>query len=148
MLRTVSDAFRNYVSAVAAGKVTLASYISVISGTGILLFLTLDTSYALTHQTIGGVIWINIAYFIWEWAIRLRHAIQQRELRSYLLSGGGFVDGVSAIAIPLAIVAGVQPRTAFLLGIIWLLKIAPDICRLQAAAARAGAGSRAARQRA
>jgi voltage-gated potassium channel len=120
-------AFRDYLSATAAGKVTLASYISVISGTGILLFLTLDTSYTLTHQTIGGIIWINIAYFVWEWAVRLRHATQQRELRSYLLSGSGFVDWVSAIAIPLAIIAGVEPRTAFLLGIIWLLKIAPDI---------------------
>ncbi len=128
MLSTrLAGAFRHYVSALAAGKVTLASYVSVISGTGILLFLTLDTSYALAHQTIGGIIWINIAYFVWEWAVRIRHAAQQRELRSYLLSGNGFVDWVSAIAIPLAIAAGVEPRTAFLLGIIWLLKIAPDI---------------------
>lgn len=127
MLKTgLHGAFRNYVSAVAAGKVTLASYISVISGTGILLLLSLDTSEAAFH-TVGGVIWINIAYFVWEWAVRLRHAARQRELRSYLLSGSGFVDWVSAIAIPLAIAAGVAPRTAFLLGIIWLLKIAPDI---------------------
>jgi voltage-gated potassium channel len=127
MLRTrVVDAFRDYVSAVGAGKVTVAEYISVISGSGILLFLTLDTSFTLTHHTIGGVIWINIAYFVWEWAIRLRYAAKQRELRSYLLSASGFVDGVSAIAIPLAIMSGVQPRTAFLLGVIWLLKIAPD----------------------
>jgi len=122
----LSRALRNYTSAVAAGKVTLANYISVFTGTGILLFLTLDTSYALTHQTIGGIIWINIAYFIWEWVVRLRYAAQRRELRSYVLSGMGFVDVVSAIAIPLAIAAGVAPRTAFLLGIIWLLKIAPD----------------------
>jgi voltage-gated potassium channel len=127
MLRTrFLGALRDYTSAVAQGKVTLANYVSVISGTGILLFLTLDTSYMLTHQTIGGIIWINIAYFIWEWVVRLRYAAQQRELRSYLLSGMGFVDVVSAIAIPLAIAAGIEPRTAFLLGIIWLLKIAPD----------------------
>src|SRR5919106_1579795 len=103
MLRTrLLGAFRDYCSAIAAGKVTLASYVSVISGTGILLFLTLDTSYALTHHSIEGIIWINIAYFVWEWAVRIRHAAGQRELRSYLLSGSGFVDGVSAIAIPLA----------------------------------------------
>jgi voltage-gated potassium channel len=128
MWRTrLMGAFQDYVSAVAAGKVTLASYVSVISGTGILLFLTLDHSYTLTYQTIGGIIWLNIAYFVWEWAIRLRHAARQRELRAYILSGNGFVDWVSAIAIPLAIAAGVEPRTAFLLGIIWLLKVAPDI---------------------
>jgi voltage-gated potassium channel len=127
MLRTrLPGALRDYTAAVAQGKVTLANYVSVITGTGILLFLTLDHSYMLTHQTIGGIIWINIAYFIWEWVVRLRYAAQQRELRSYLLSGMGFVDAVSAAAIPLAIAAGVEPRTAFLLGIIWLLKIAPD----------------------
>ncbi len=149
MLRTrVLDAFRDYISAVAAGKVTLADYVSVISGTGILLFLTLDTSYALTHQTIGGVIWINIAYFVWEWAVRLRHAAQQRELRSYLLSASGFVDWVSAIAIPLAIVAGVAAAH----GVPARRHLASEDrarhFRLQAAAARAGAGIRAARQRA
>lgn len=120
-------ALRDHRSAVAAGKVTLPSYISVISGTGILLLLAIDHAYPLADQIIGGIIWINIAYFIWEWAVRVRHAAQQRELRSYLLSGSGMVDGISSIAIPVAILAGVPPRTAFLLGIIWLLKIAPDI---------------------
>lgn len=120
-------ALRDHHAAVAAGKVTLPSYVSVISGTGILLFLTLDTSYKVADEIIGMIIWINIAYFVWEWVVRVRHAISHRELRAYLLSGGGFVDLVSSVAIPVAILAGVPPRTAFLLGIIWLLKIAPDI---------------------
>jgi voltage-gated potassium channel len=120
-------ALREHSEAVAAGKVTPACYVSVVSGTGILLFLTLDTSYTLLEGTIGGVIWINIAYFVWEWAVRVRHAVQQRELRSYLLSAGGFIDGLCSVAIPAAVLAGVPSRTAFLLGILWLLKIAPDI---------------------
>lgn len=111
---------------VAAGKVTLTEYVSVISGTGILLFSTLETSYTLAHRVVEGVIWINIAYFAWEWLVRLHQAAQQRELRAYVLSAGGFIDLISAVAIPLAILAGVERRTAFLLGIIWLLKIAPD----------------------
>lgn len=121
------EALRDHASAVADGKVTVASYASVISGTGILLFLTIDHSYLLADEIIGGVIWINIAYFIFEWAVRVRRAAQQGELRAYLLSAGGMVDGISSVAIPLAVLAGVPPRTAFLLGIIWLLKIAPDI---------------------
>ena len=122
----ITEVLRDYTSAVAQGKITLANYVSVISGTGILLFLTIDTAYEYTFQTIGGIIWLNIAYFIWEWAVRLRHAARQRELRSYIFSGIGIVDATSAIAIPLAIACGVEPRTAFLLGIVWLLKIAPD----------------------
>src|SRR5262245_11802662 len=123
---TIMGVLRNHTAAVAQGKVTLATYVSVITGTGILLFLTIDTAYEYTFQTIGGIIWLNIAYFVWEWAVRLRHAARERELRTYIRSGMGIVDAVSAIAIPLAILAGVEPRTAFLLGIVWLLKIAPD----------------------
>ena len=122
----IMSMLRDYTAAVARGKVTLANYVSVITGTGILLFLTIDTPYELAFHTIGGVIWLNIAYFIWEWAIRLRYAAQQRELRAYILSGMGIVDAVSAIAIPIAIAFGVAPRTAYLIGIVWLLKIAPD----------------------
>ena len=55
------DAFRDYRAKVAAGEVTLACYISVISGTGILLFLTLETDYTLMHQAISSVIWLSVA---------------------------------------------------------------------------------------
>src|SRR4029453_17857999 len=90
-------ALRAYRAATAAGQVSLPGYISVISGTGILLFLTLDTNYTALDRIIGGIIWINIAYFVWEWVVRVRHAAQQRELRSYLLSGSGMVDGISSV---------------------------------------------------
>jgi voltage-gated potassium channel len=127
MLRTrLLGAYRDQRSAVTAGKITLGNYISTVSGTGILLFSTLETSYTFAHRVVEGVIWINIAYFAWEWMVRIRHAAQARELRSYLLSATGFIDCISAVAIPLAIVAGVENRTAFLLGIVWLLKIAPQ----------------------
>lgn len=132
MLEHLRSTLANHAAAVAAGKVTLASYISVVTGTGILLFLTLEASDdSLLYHSIEGVIWLNITYFVWEWAVRVRHAFHQRELRSYLFSGGGIVDCISSIAIPIAILVGVQPRTAFLLGIIWLLKIAPDIAGFQ-----------------
>jgi voltage-gated potassium channel len=127
MLKTrLLAAFRHHYAAVAAGKVTPTGYVSVISGTGILLFSTLETDYSSAHRIVEGVIWINIAHFAWEWLVRLHHAWHERELRPYLLSFGGMIDGISAIAIPIALAAGVERRTAFLLGIIWLLKIAPD----------------------
>ena len=93
-------ALRDYRSAVAAGKVTLAELYFGHFRYRNTSVSDARHSYTLAHQTIGGIIWINIAYFIWEWVVRVRHAAQQRELRSYLLSGSGFVDGVSAIAIP------------------------------------------------
>lgn len=43
---------RDYIAAVAQGKVTLANDVSVITGTGVLLFLTIDTSYEFAYQTI------------------------------------------------------------------------------------------------
>lgn len=132
MLERLRSTLAEHTAAVAAGKVTPACYISVITGTGILIFLTLDTSDAsLAYHSIEGVIWLNIAYFLWEWAVRVRHAYQHRELRAYLRSVSGIVDCISSIAIPLAILAGMAPRNAFLLGVIWLMKITPDIAGFQ-----------------
>ena len=43
------------------------------------------------------------------------------------LSGRGLVDAAGALAVPLALVLGANPKTAWLLGVLWLLKVVPGI---------------------
>jgi len=50
-----------------------------------------------------------------------------RRALSYAFSGRGLVDAASAVAVPLALALGTNPRTAWLLGILWPLKILPGI---------------------
>jgi voltage-gated potassium channel len=64
---------------------------------------------------------------VFEWVVRLRHAVLARRGWTYALSGRGLVDAVAALAIPLALVLGASPKSAWLLGIFWMLKVVPGI---------------------
>ena len=46
---------------------------------------------------------------------------------AYALSGRGLVDVAAALAIPLALILGANPKTAWLLGVLWVLKVVPGI---------------------
>src|SRR6202043_3146479 len=61
------------------------------------------------------------------WVVRLRHAYLARRTRAYVLSGRWLVDAVAAAAIPLALVLGADPKSAWLLGVIWMVKVVPGI---------------------
>jgi voltage-gated potassium channel len=43
------------------------------------------------------------------------------------LSARGLVDAVAAAAIPLALVLGADPKSAWLLGVFWVLKVVPGV---------------------
>jgi voltage-gated potassium channel len=73
------------------------------------------------------VLWACLAYFVIEWVIRLRHAVLSQRGWGYGLSGRGLVDAAGAVAVPLAIVCGVDPKTAWLLSILWVLRVIPGI---------------------
>jgi voltage-gated potassium channel len=64
---------------------------------------------------------------VFEWVVRLRHARALQRGWSYSLSVRGLVDAAAVIAVPLALVCGVEPRTAWLLAILWVLKVVPGV---------------------
>jgi voltage-gated potassium channel len=43
------------------------------------------------------------------------------------LSGRGSVDAIAAAAVPVALALGVDPRTAWLLAVLWVMKVVPGI---------------------
>lgn len=107
------------------------SYLALLLALAALLILTFSPSYELTHHWVEILLWICLGFFFVEWAVRLREAHRDARLRSYLLSGRGVVDTVAAVAVPIAIAAGAQPRTAWLLAVLWTLKPVPEITGLR-----------------
>ena len=59
--------------------------------------------------------------------VRLRHAAQAGRRSAYLLSFRGIVDAASALAVPIALAVGMDPKSAWLLGMFWVLKVVPGI---------------------
>jgi voltage-gated potassium channel len=73
------------------------------------------------------VLWTCQAFFVFEWLVRLRHTFSLQRGWTYALSGHGVVDAIAAAAVPLALILGASPKTAWLLGALWVLKVIPGI---------------------
>jgi len=125
--RQILQAMAQFVSAAAGRNMTTAAYVAVTIGVAVMVLLTVAPAYEAAHHWVDGVLWACWAYFAVEWAVRLRHARQLQRSWAYTLSGRGLVDAVGAIAIPLAIICGVEPTTAWLLAVLWVLKVVPGI---------------------
>jgi voltage-gated potassium channel len=123
----VSTALAQFLAATAGRNMTKAAYVAVAAGVAAMLLLTVNPAYAAAPRWIDAALWACLAFFVFEWAVRLRHAIRTKRGFAYVLSARGLVDAVGALAIPLALVAGVDPKTAWLLGAFWMVKVMPGI---------------------
>jgi voltage-gated potassium channel len=122
-----SPGLKEFVAATADRNMTKAAYAAVAIGVAMMMLLSVDPAYEAAHRWVDALLWACLAFFVFEWAVRLRHALQALRGWSYALSGRGLVDAVAAAAVPLALILGANPKTAWLLAVLWLLKVVPGI---------------------
>src|SRR5712671_3699774 len=120
-------ALASLMAATTARGVTKTSYVAIAVGLVTVLVLSVDPAYQAAHRGIEAILWTCAAFFIFEWAVRLQYAIRMRRLFAYAVSIRGLVDTAAALAAPLAMAFGVHPRSAWLFGGFWLLKLMPGI---------------------
>ena len=125
--RQILQAMAQFAAAAAGRNMTKAAHAAVTIGVAIMVLLTVAPAYQTTHRWVDAVLWACWAYFAFEWAVRLRHAVRLQRLWTYAFSGAGLVDAAAATAVPLAILCGAEPRTAWLLSVVWVLKVVPGI---------------------
>ena len=116
-----------FVAATAGRNMTIVAHVAVAIGAVMILLLTIEPAYSSARYWIEGVLWGCLAYFTFEWLVRLRHAARIRRDSSYVFSGRGLVDAACALAVPIALMAGAAPRTAWLFAVVWLTKVVPGI---------------------
>jgi voltage-gated potassium channel len=116
-----------FVTATAGRNMTTAAHLAVLAGVVMMVLLTVDPAYEAAHRWVDAVLWACLAFFIFEWLVRLRHAILAQRGLAYVLSGRGLVDAVAAAGVPIAFILGANPKSAWLLGIFWMLKVVPGI---------------------
>jgi voltage-gated potassium channel len=122
-----STALTQFVTAAAGRNMTKAAYVAVASGVVLMMLLSIDPAYHALYYWINTLLFACLLYFIFEWVVRFRQAIRNQRVVAYLLSIRGLVDAAGAIAVPAALAAGTSPQTAWLLGVLWLLKVIPGI---------------------
>jgi len=120
-------ALAQFAASTAGRNMTKAAYAAVLTGVVMMLLLTVDPAYEAAHRWVDIGLWACLAFFAFEWVVRLRYAVLTQRGWNYVLSGRGLVDTGAALAIPLALVLGVDPKSAWLLGIFWMLKVVPGI---------------------
>jgi voltage-gated potassium channel len=123
----VSPALTQFVTATTGRNMTKPAYVAVAAGVAMMLLLTVDPAYQAAHHWVDAVLWACLAFFVFEWVVRLRHAFLTQRILAYVVSGRGLVDAVAAAAVPLALILGANPKSAWLLGVLWMLKVVPGI---------------------
>ena len=118
-----------YLEQLVAGgrRMAVASWAVVAIGLFGLLILTVDPAYEAAHHWVEALLWACLAWFAFEWLARLLRAIPAGRGPAYAFSAGGLVDAVAALAPAVAIGLGADARSAWLLGVFWLLKLVPGI---------------------
>jgi voltage-gated potassium channel len=120
-------ALAQFVAATAGRNMTKAAYVAVAAGVVMMLTLTVAPAYEAAHRWVDAVLWACLAFFVFEWVVRLRHAYLARRVWGYALSGRGLVDVVAAAAVPIALDLGASPKSAWLLGVFWVFKVVPGV---------------------
>jgi voltage-gated potassium channel len=116
-----------FATATAGRNMTKAAYVAVAAGVLMMVLLTVDPAYEAAHHWVDSLLWACLAFFVFEWVVRLRHGFLAQRGWSYAFSGRGLVDAFAAAAVPLALAFGVNPKTAWLFGVCWMLKVVPGI---------------------
>jgi voltage-gated potassium channel len=123
----IPPALAQFLNATASRNMTKAAYLAIILGVGAMVALTIGPVYDAAHRWVDAVLWACLAFFAFEWAVRLRHAIGTGRTLAYLLSARGLLDLAGVVAVPLALLSGTDGRTAWLLAVLWPMKVVPGI---------------------
>ena len=120
-----TSALTQFVTATAGRNMTKAAYVAVAVGIATMVLLTVNPAYEAAHHWVDSILWACLAFFAFEWAVRIRHS--RRTGRAYLATGRGLLDTAGVIAVPIALLAGAEPRTAWLFAVLWFVKVIPGI---------------------
>jgi voltage-gated potassium channel len=127
MSKPLFPALSLFLAATAGRNMTRPAYVAVAVGVAVMVLLTVAPAYEAAHHWVDAVLWACLAFFVFEWVVRLRHAVLAQRGLAYSFSFRGVIDLVAAAAIPVALIAGASPKSAWLLGVLWMLKLVPGI---------------------
>ena len=70
----VFPALAQFAAATTGRNMTRPAYVAVACGVGMMILLTVDPAYEAAHHGVDTVLWACLAFFVFEWVVRLRHA--------------------------------------------------------------------------
>jgi voltage-gated potassium channel len=90
------------------------------------------TAFTVPEQREAAGVWLSIClwcclvFFAAEAVMRLRRTSAAGSARRHILSPSGLVDALAVAPVPLALLFGAEPQTAWLFAALWVLKLGQD----------------------
>ncbi len=106
------------------GASSFARIIVVIIGLSAMTAYTIPDLQQPAGRWLLACLWICLGYFAVDTAVQARSALQSGTMRRYLLSASGLLDVTSVVAVPTALLSGVDAPTAWLWASLWIIKLA------------------------
>lgn len=108
------------------GASSLARHTVLAIGLSAMTALTLPDLSATASGWLNACLWSCLAYFAVESGVRARTAHRAGATARYLRSATGFVDLIAVLPVPIALICGVAPPTAWVLASLWAFKLAQN----------------------
>src|SRR5436190_949147 len=87
--RQILQAMVQFSAATAGRNMTKAAYAAVTIGVAVMVLLTVAPAYETAHHWVDAALWACWAYFLFEWGVRLRHAVRLERVWTYAAFGSG-----------------------------------------------------------
>lgn len=117
-----------------AGGYRLLHWIVVAVGLIAMAMITMPQYSESRDAALAAVLWACLLYFAAEWAMHVAQAVRSERFPDYVKSGVWLVDALAVLPVPVALAYGIPKNSAWLLGSLWLFKLAsltPGIARLR-----------------
>jgi voltage-gated potassium channel len=109
------------------GASPLARYLVIGAGLIAMTAFTVPDLRGVAGPWLSACLWCCLAYFVVEGGVRLRGASHAGGALRLLFSPSGIVDLLGILPVPIALLCGVSPPSAWLLASLWVLKLAQEL---------------------
>ena len=108
------------------GASLLARYFVLAVGLAAMTAFTVPEWRSAAGAWLSACLWCCLAYFAAETLIRGSAALRAGAGASHFFSLAGVIDILGVVPVPIALICGVAPPTAWLLASLWVLKLAQN----------------------
>jgi voltage-gated potassium channel len=108
------------------GASSLARTSVLILGLAALTAYTVPDLQRAAGGWLSACLWSCLGYFAIDGAMRANTEFGTGKVLAHIFSVSGLIDLIAVVAVPIALVCGVPPSTAWLLASLWVLKLAQD----------------------
>jgi voltage-gated potassium channel len=106
------------------GASSLARISVLVLGLAALTAYTVPDLQRMAGGWLSACLWSCLGYFAIDGVVRAN--IRSGTIVQHFCSFSGFIDLIAVIAVPIALLCGVPPASAWLLASLWILKLAQD----------------------